>query len=138
MDLRQFIGCPFKDGGRGEEIDPITRKPFYDCYGLFQAVFRAYRVEVADYRIGCFATDEIKKAFEQYKGEWEQIEKPEAPCAVALRMDADRPQIVNHFGVYVGNGKFIHTLQKTNSIISDIHDEYWKRKIEGFYFWKRS
>lgn len=134
IDLKKFIGCPFKNGGRGE-IDVITRKPFYDCYGLFRAIYREYGIELPDYKISCFATEEIRNRYEKECGKWQRIEQPESPCAVALATSPRRPGMVCHFGVYIGNGKFIHTLQKTNSIISTVYDEYWKKKIRGYHKW---
>lgn len=137
MDLRKYIGCPFRNGGRGE-IDPASGKPSYDCYGLFMAIYREYGIELPDYRISCFATDEIRTQYEKEVGRWEALEKPEAPCAVALATDSDHPGMVCHFGVYVGNGTFIHTLRKTASITSAVFDPIWKHKIKGYYRWKRS
>ncbi len=137
-DLRQFIGCPFKNGGRGE-IDPVSRKPFYDCYGLFMAIYREYYgIDLPDFRISCFATDEIREQFEREVGKWESLKTPSAPCAVALATSIPHPGMVCHFGVYVGDGKFVHTLRKTASIVSTVYDPIWKNKIKGYYRWKRS
>jgi len=136
--LNDFIGCPFKNKGRGE-FDPVTRKPFYDCYGLFVAIYReCYAIDLPDYRISCFATEEIRVQFEKEVGKWEELEKPEVPCAVALATDPEHPGMVCHFGVYIGNGRFIHTLRKTASIASTIYDPVWKNKIKGYFKWKAS
>ncbi len=119
-------------------MDPYTRKPLYDCYGLFMAIHRAYGIELPDFRISCFATDEIRKQFEKEVGKWRQLDKPEAPCAVALATSIHHPGMVCHFGVYIGDGKFIHTLRKTGSIVSTIYDPIWKNKIKGFFKWNAS
>lgn len=137
IDLRKFIGCPFKDGGRGE-IDPVTRKPLYDCYGLFREIYRELGIILPDYTISCFATEEIQKKFTREIGGWEEMKEPEFPCAVALATNPDYPGLVCHFGVFIGDGKFIHTLRKTGSISSAVYDPIWKNKIKGYYRWKRS
>jgi len=136
-DLKKFIGCPFKNGGRGE-VDPASNKPFYDCYGLFMAIYRAYGIELPDFRISCFATEQIREQFEKEVGRWEPLDKPVAPCAVALATNPNYPGMVCHFGVYIGNGWFIHALRKTASIASTIYDPIWKNKIKGYYRWKAS
>jgi len=137
IDLNKFIGCPFLNRGRGEP-DPVTQKPFYDCYGLFMAIYREYGIDLPDFRISCFATDEIRQQFEKEVGKWENLITPEVPCAVALATDPNYPGVVRHFGVYIGHGKFIHTLRKTGSVASTVYDPIWKNKIKGFYKWKRS
>ena len=136
IDLSQFIGCPFRNRGRGE-IDSITRMPAYDCYGLFRAIYRAYGIDLPDFTISCFATDEIRERYEQEVGGWEETNSPDVPCAVALATDPNRPGMVCHFGVYIGHGRFIHTLQKTGSIVSTVYDTLWERKIKGYYRWKK-
>ncbi len=137
-DLREFIGCPFRNHGRGE-TDPDTRRPVYDCYGLFMAIYRdCYGILVPDYTISCFATEEIRAQFEREVGKWEELQEPEAPCAVALAANPHLPGMVCHFGIYVGYGKFIHTLKKSGSIVSYVYDPVWKNKIKGYYRWKRS
>lgn len=132
--LSYFIGCPFKDGGRGTEIDPITKKPYFDCYGLFRAVFRhIYGIDLPDVIVSCFNILEINRLFNVGKSQWNRICEPVEPCAVAMRLDPTHPRLVSHFGVYIGKGKFIHTLEKTGSIVSSLADKFYSYSIEGFY-----
>ena len=134
FSIAYFIGCPFKDGARGTEMDPITKKPFYDCYGLFMAIYEhIYGIILPDVLVSCFDTIEINRLYNIRKSDWHKIEAPQEPCAVAIRFDVKNPRYVNHFGVYVGNGRFIHTTAKTGSIISSIYDRFYSRHIEGFY-----
>jgi hypothetical protein len=140
-NLRQFIGCPFRDGARGESIDPITHRPFYDCAGLMLVIFHAYGLTgMPDYGkdISCFASDACYEQFKAIQGDWKRIDAPEEPCMVAMRMKRDAPELVQHFGVYIGDGKFIHTRRNTASIMSDINDPVYNRIIEGFYKWIKS
>ena len=134
FSIRDFIGCPFKDGARGEEIDPVTKKPFFDCYGLFLAIYKyIYGIELPDVIVSCFDVENINRLYNIRKNEWIKIETPKEPCAVAIHFDMQNRRLVNHFGVYIGNGRFIHTTDKTGSIISSIFDKFYSRHIEGFY-----
>lgn len=137
INLRKFIGCPFRNHGRGE-LDTVSGKPTYDCYGLFMAIYREYGIELPDFKISCFATKKIREQFEEEVGKWEKLETPDAPCAVAMATRIDWPGMVCHFGVYIGHGKFIHTLRDTASFVSTVYDPYWKKQIKGYYKWKRS
>jgi cell wall-associated NlpC family hydrolase len=136
-ELRKFIGCPFKDKGRGS-IDRKHRRPVYDCYGLFLSLFKHFGYDLPDFDISCFATRDIYRKYVEQVGEWERLDEPEVPCAVVLAVDDKHPNIINHVGVYVGDGKFIHTLESTGSIVSHTYDILWKTKIKGYYRWKKS
>jgi cell wall-associated NlpC family hydrolase len=45
------------------------------------------------------------------------------------------PSIVHHFGVYIGNNKFIHTLKKQGPQITSLNDTTYRKRIRGFYRW---
>jgi len=135
VDLRDLIGAKFVDGGRGPEE--------YDCWGLTREIFHRFGVELPDYNIGAFECarvgEEIGKHVAAARNggdkEWVELKEPEVPCLVVIR---NHPKFVNHCGVYVGEGKFIHTLEKTNAIISEVNSPLWRRKIVGFFKYERS
>jgi len=96
---------------------------------------RRFGNNVPDFQIPCKATARIGEAVSSEIGRWERIEEPEAGCAVLMALSPEMPEVVQHFGVYVGGGRFLHTLEKTGSILSSAHDGFWKLKIRGFYRW---
>ena len=64
---------------------------------------------------------------------WHRVKAPlPVPCLVALRMGTP-PGIVNHTGVYIGHGKFIHTRAKIGVCVSRIDSPAWRGVIDGFY-----
>ena len=127
-DLSGLIGIPFVDGGR----DPLTG---LDCWGLFMEVQKRFGVEVPDFKICCHQTGSIDGAFLGAIGRWRRTEKPTPGCGVALAIDPNFPDTVQHFGVYIGGEKFLHTLEKTGAILTSVHHEFWKNKLRGFYEW---
>ncbi len=130
--LKKFIGKPFVDGGRGPEG--------YDCWGLVKAVFREYGYVLEDYEISCFNTIMIDTEIRGHKEaqvDWLPIDEPIEPCLVTMRINEDHPQLIQHVGVYVGNNKFIHTLEKSGVHMVDINHRFYKNFIEGFYKWNR-
>ena len=128
-EIRRFIGIPFKDGGRDPRIG-------MDYWGLFVAVQKELGNDIPDFHISCFDTFTIGSSFEkETMTRWERIEEPEIGCGVAMELDGKMPGCIQHFGVYVGGGKFIHTLRKVHSCVSSIHDSYWKTRIRGYYRW---
>jgi hypothetical protein len=92
--------------------------------------------DVPDFTVSCFDTKNINSAFNVETGlRWERIEEPELGCGIAMSLDGKMPDCVQHFGVYLAAGKFIHTLRKMHSCIASIHDQYWKTRIRGYYRW---
>lgn len=127
--IEKFIGKPFKDGGRGPE---------YDCWGLVKAVFQEFGIKLPDYRISCFASEEINAKIAECRGQWRPLREPKVPCLVVLKADPDVPESCTHCGVYVAPGKFLHTLIKTGVIQTRTDHAYWKTRIEGYYEWKNN
>jgi len=125
--FRKFIGVPFVDGGRDFKGA--------DCLGIVMLVFREFGIELPDYKIGCFDTNQIdeKVNTERLSKSWKRLKEPEAPCIVVMRIDPDVPELCNHLGVYIGDNEFIHTLNKTQSVRTRLDHLYFSRKIEGFY-----
>ena len=67
--------------------------------------------------------------------DWQKIEGPEEGAVVAMAIDPETPDAVQHFGICIGGGHFLHTLQKIKSCTMRLDDPFWSRKIRGFYRW---
>ena len=129
-DLRDLIGVPFVGGGR----DP---KKGLDCWGLLVIAAGRYGHVVPNYEIDCHDTERIEKQVLSDIGGWEKIEEPEPGCVVLMNLDPEMPDAIQHFGVYIGGGRFLHTLKKTGSCRSSIHDRFWTNKVRGYLAWKQ-
>lgn len=119
-----LIGIPFVRGGR-------TAKGL-DCYGLAMEVFRRNGVEIPEYDVDY--TDEVKinKAINDgaVSERWKKIETPTVPCLLTIRFAQG---FVNHVGVYIGNGRFIHTRERVGVCIERTNSPAWRGLIEGYY-----
>ena len=128
MEYRDLIGIPFVDGGR----DPATG---LDCWGLVMAAMRKYGQEVPDFKVGCFATKQIDGTYAIAARDWKRVQAPEEGVVVAMAIDPLAPGAVQHFGVCIGGGYFLHTLMKISSCKTRLDDPYFGRKVRGFYQW---
>lgn len=124
IPVTDLIGRPFIDGGRGPED--------FDCWGLCLEVFRREGVALRDYRLCCYDTEGFARNFQDALPGWRRHEWPDvpAPAVVAIRFNTS---VVNHVGVYIGDGRFLHTREKTGVLIERIDSPAWRRRIEGFY-----
>jgi cell wall-associated NlpC family hydrolase len=131
IDYEDLIGIPFVNHGR-------DRRTGFDCYGLVMEVYRRFGIELPEFTADWDDEDKINSIVQREAGSssWQRVEQPlPVPCLVALRMGTP-PGIVNHTGVYLGNGKFIHTRAKIGACISRIDSPAWRGVIEGFYVYR--
>lgn len=125
ININDLIGASFADGGRGPHA--------FDCWGLALEVFRRYgATKLPDYRICCHDSERINTYMRiEEPLSFVKVAEPVEPCVVVIRFNT--VQFINHAGVYIGNGKMIHTREKTGAAVERIDSTMWRRRIAGFY-----
>lgn len=126
---RALIGIPFLDGGRNPQEG-------FDCWGLVVFYYQLHGIVLPNYQIGAFCSGDIHQKIAQESCEkWVSVRKHEliALDLLAFRLDNDLPNFVTHVGVYSGEGKFTHCLQKTGVVVSRLRDPYWTTRLAGCY-----
>ena len=126
---RALIGIPFKDGGRHPETG-------FDCWGLVVFYYQLHGIILPDYQIGAFCSGSIHETIaRESKEKWVPIRRHDVICLdlLAFRLDNDMPNFVTHVGVYSGEGRFTHCLQKTGVVVSRLCDPYWEARLAGCY-----
>ena len=122
INIRDLIGVPYKVHGRG--LDGL------DCYGVVIEIYRMLGIKIPDYFYDDINPETMKKLFTNgecdYRLNVKKIEQPKMWCIVYFKLPKN-----NHLGVYVGEGKVIHSDQTFGVHISDIRN--FKNVIEGFY-----
>lgn len=128
--MRDLIGIPFVNKGRDRNG--------MDCWGLTMAVMLKFGKEVPEIDVSCFDTIAIHAIYEGVKARWtwRKVEIPEPGDLVIMSIDLQHPDSVHHVGVYIGNGRVIHTLEKRESHLIRVDDPYWSRKIVEFRRWE--
>lgn len=119
-----LIGKPFKNGGRGPEK--------YDCWGLAAEIFARHGIQLPDYKINCDDASRIDGQIQSQRSQWINCQnKVPTPALVVIRYAEN--DLLNHVGVYIGAGRFIHTRDKIGVNIDRVDGTVWKRRIEGYY-----
>ena len=126
--IEDYIGKPFVDGGRGPDD--------FDCWGLVKSIYLTeFNIELPDYYISAMNTYLVSGMMMKKKEEeWQRVDDKERGNMIAISMDMTLSRsVVNHVGVYLGDGRFIHTRKKTGAVIERIDDYKWINRVEGFY-----
>ena len=127
--MSNLIGIPFIDGGRDPKIG-------VDCWGLFILAMKEYGHDIPDYKVLAFDTQRIDEMVSSNIGLWKKCEKPNKGLAVSLSINPKYPNVTQHFGVCLSPYTFLHTRQKTGSVIERLDHIYWSNKITGFWQWQ--
>jgi len=108
-----------------------------DCWGLARETMRRFGKEVPDFSVSCFDTVVINSLYdgEKIKWSWIKVDMPEPGDLAVMNLDPLCPTMIQHVGVYVGEGRILHTLKKRESHLVRIDDPYWSRKIKAWYRW---
>ena len=130
VNYSDLIGVPFVSHGR-------NAKTGLDCYGVVKEVYKREGIDLPEYDAEWNDTEKINSYINENTSSdmWEEIPRNEidknVPCVLAIRLGTG---VVNHTGVYIGNGKFIHTREHAGGVCVDrINSPAWKNVIEGFY-----
>ncbi|MDR0304790.1 MAG: C40 family peptidase [Chitinispirillales bacterium] len=110
----KYIGSPYYYGG--------TTKRGFDCSGFVWRVFQ-------DAGYNTFKRESAEEMFN--KG---------VPVAMSSLKEGDlcffhspkNRKKIDHTGIYIGNGKFIHSSSTRGVAYSHISDNYWKDNFVGF------
>jgi cell wall-associated NlpC family hydrolase len=123
----RLIGTKFVNGGREVATG-------LDCWGLAMLVFKQHGIELPDFVVDAFACQTIENtAYEEIsERHWEEVYEPQNTDVPLLVLIKNHPVYVNHVGVYIGDGRVIHTDSATGVIISHI-TERLKQRITGYY-----
>lgn len=128
-NINKLIGKPFVPSG----TEGITR---YDCYSCARDTFyEAYGIKLSEhFLVDTYDDANVNKQIDyEASHKWERVEVPVEPCIVTFRFNS---KFVNHVGVYIGDGKFIHNRERKGVNIDRIDSPAWRHRIEGFYIYK--
>jgi len=125
----KLIGKPFEYGGRGPSG--------FDCFGLTIEFFKRLGQEVRDFNNPEFTRKDIHNTIKY--GEpllnIEKIDNPEPYCFVIFEI---RPPFISHIGVVLEDcNHFLHVRPKISTCIEKLDKYEWKKRIRGFYRWKK-
>lgn len=125
--LEKYLEIPYKHMGRDESG--------IDCWGLILMFYKdVYRVKLWDIEESYDIDWSFKNKnhfIENYHKEWIISGTPKKFDVVLFKT---KGKIVNHGGIYLGEGKFLHASKASIGITRFSENKnYWKKNIENFY-----
>lgn len=129
INYTDLIGTPFVNEGRDS-------KKGLDCYGLVKEVYRRYGIELPEYTLNYDEFEKIDALIRNQKTNpiWKKADDAEPPVPSIVCMSFGVPKgIINHTGVYIGDGKMIHTRAKIGVCVDRVDSPAWRRVIDSYY-----
>ena len=107
-----FLGVPYRRGGTSAETG-------FDCSGFVRTIFEQTRGLVLP-----------RKASDQ-AASTEKIEKKDLKPGDLVFFNTMR-RTFSHVGIYIGDGKFIHSPRTGLRVrVEDMQESYWKKRFNG-------
>lgn len=106
---KTFIGVPYRGGGMSSSG--------FDCSGYTKYVFANFGIELPR-----------TASSQYYHGQGISADEAKAGDLVAFKSGGS----INHVGIYLGNGQFIHSSSSQGVTISGVYDSYWGSRVLGF------
>ncbi len=107
-----FLGVPYKRGGTSSETG-------FDCSGFVKAIYEQTAGLI------------LPRRAEQQAAATQKIDKTELQPGDVVFFNTMR-KAFSHVGIYVGNGKFIHSPKPGAEVrVEDMGIAYWSRRFDG-------
>ncbi len=107
-----FLGVPYKRGGNNAETG-------FDCSGFVRAIY--------EQSVGLL----LPRKAEQQAAATENIDKKDLQPGDLVFFNTLK-RAFSHVGIYVGNGKFIHSPKPGAEVrVEDMGVNYWARRFDG-------
>ena len=107
-----FLGVPYRRGGNSAETG-------FDCSGFVRAVY--------EQTVGLILP---RQAIEQAKAA-QNIDHSDLQPGDLVFFNTMRRSF-SHVGIYVGEGKFIHSPRSGSQVrVEDMNESYWKKRFNG-------
>lgn len=112
-EVKKYLGIPYRRGG--------ASKKGMDCSGFARTVY--------DRLLGI---DLPHNSTDQFRfSELEKIDSRELQTGDLIFFANKKKKRINHVGVYLSDGQFIHASSSLGITVSSLDDKYWKRRFVG-------
>jgi len=110
-EAKEFVGIPYRKGGISERG--------MDCSGFARKIYsRLFGIELPH------------NSIQQYRfSSLQQIDDEELQPGDLIFFANKKKKRINHVGVYLSDGQFIHASSSKGIMVSNLDDRYWKARF---------
>lgn len=125
--LDRFVGIPYVQNGREYEGS--------DCWGVVYLYYRDVLGKLiptysAEMEARQFTNRDIGPLLTAERDlHWHSVEHPQAGDCVLMRAGRHN----SHVGIYLGNGRMLHSEGPEPSVIERVDGMRWRNRISGYY-----
>ncbi len=122
---QKILGMSFAIGARGENNS-------IDCYGVLKMYYKEFGYILPDYSYAedwCGSTDLYLKEYASFFRKLGPDEKLEIGDMILFYSK----ETANHAGIYLGDGKFIHSFLKAGTRIDSLTTPLWKQRVYNYF-----
>lgn len=113
-EVKEYLGTPYRKGG--------TTKKGMDCSGFARTVYdRLLGIDLPQSSADQFQSDNLEKI---------DTRKLQTGDLVFFGSGKKKKRI-NHVGVYLSDGQFIHASSSEGVMVSSLSDKYWRKRYVG-------
>lgn len=115
-EAKEFLGIPYRKGG--------TSKRGLDCSGFARMIYdRLFGIDLPHNSIGQFSSSELQKIT--------TTADLQPGDLIFFGNTSKKKRRINHVGVYLSDGQFIHASSSQGVTVSSLDDRYWKKRFVG-------
>lgn len=110
---KEYVGIPYRSGGTSEKG--------MDCSGFARTLYdKLFSIELPHSSIEQYQSSDLQK-----------ISKRRMQPGDLIFFADKKKKRINHVGVYLSNGKFIHASSSLGITVSKLSESYWKKRFVG-------
>ena len=112
-EVKRYLGTPYRKGG--------TSKRGMDCSGFARTIYdRLLGIDLPQSSADQFQSDDLDK-----------IDTRELQTGDLVFFGSNKKKRINHVGVYLSDGQFIHASSSEGVMVSSLSDKYWRKRYVG-------
>jgi cell wall-associated NlpC family hydrolase len=121
--LREFIGIPYRPGGRDFQG--------CDCWGLVRLFYLGLDIELPDQVISPQDLSGIDQAVREDMPRWIKVSAEEVPSVALFCLS--KSGLIDHMGVNIGGSRMLHTIAGKSAHLVRLDHPFYRARRIGFY-----
>lgn len=124
-----YVGLPYEESSWGPDK--------FDCWGLIAHIYKKeFDIDLCEEMQLSMYEDKSERIVKinEHISEWDKVYNPEPSDGMLFLIGHKLP----HCGLYIGEGRMIHSINHVSSCIQRINNIKWNSRLEGYYRYRQN